>query len=208
MGRRTPAPISHLGHSTLLPQRLVIPTAGPFSDRPTRSSSGRSSKPVGTAPRSATAAGTRPAAQQGARSGEGSAPVGGLPAPIPTRAWPARQAGFDTIQPRVNKMSPAQNLVRFRLSAGATKAGTRNCRLWLHPGWRRDLREDLAVVRWNLHRQEVALAAASRFCDQLRARERVGGSVPLRCAKQKLKLDYNIPTVIAQYLAKYKKIEN
>ena len=160
----------------------------------------------------------RTAIRHGSRNTSGSATrraagkdrcrLGDIPTPIPTRAWPARQAGFDTIQPRVNKMSPAQNLVRFRLSAGATKAGTRNCRLWLHPGWRRDLREDLAVVRWNLHRQEVALAAASRFCDQLRARERVGGSVPLRCAKQKLKLDYNIPTVIAQYLAKYKKIEN
>jgi hypothetical protein len=56
--------------------------------------------------------------------------LGDIPTPIPTRAWPARQAGFNPIQLRVNKLSPAQNLVRFRLSAGATKAGTRNCRLW------------------------------------------------------------------------------
>jgi len=86
--------------------------------------------------------------------------LGGHPDTDPTRAWPARQAGFDPIEPRVNKMSPAQNLVRFRHFAGATKAGTRNSRLWLHPGWRRDLREDVAVVRWTLHRQEAALAAA------------------------------------------------
>jgi hypothetical protein len=65
-----------------------------------------------------------------------------------------------------------------------------------------------AVFRMPLPAAREARTAASRFCDQLRARERVGGSVPLRCAKQKLKLDYNIPTVIARYLAKYKKIEN
>jgi hypothetical protein len=30
----------------------------------------------------------------------------------------------------------------------------------VHADWRRDLREDFAVVRWTLHRQEAALAAA------------------------------------------------
>jgi hypothetical protein len=30
----------------------------------------------------------------------------------------------------------------------------------VHAGWRCDLREDFAVVRWTLHRQEAALAAA------------------------------------------------
>jgi hypothetical protein len=28
-------------------------------------------------------------------------------------------------------------------------------------GWRRDPREDFAIVRWTLHRQEAALAAAN-----------------------------------------------
>lgn len=65
-----------------------------------------------------------------------------------------------------------------------------------------------AVFRMPVPAAKEARTAASRFCDQLTARERVGGSVPLRCAKQKLKLDYNIPTVIARYLAKYKKIDN
>ena len=30
----------------------------------------------------------------------------------------------------------------------------------VHAGWRRDLCEDVAVVRWTLYRQEAALAAA------------------------------------------------
>jgi hypothetical protein len=65
-----------------------------------------------------------------------------------------------------------------------------------------------AVFRMPVPAAKEARTAASRFCDQAAAREQVSGSVPLRCAGQKLKLDYNIPTVIARYLAKYKKIEN
>jgi hypothetical protein len=81
----------------------------------------------------------RTAIRQGSRNTSGSttrraggigASWGDIPTPIPRPAWPARQAGFNPIRPQVNKMSSAQNLVPFRLSAGATKPGTRNSRLW------------------------------------------------------------------------------
>jgi pilus assembly protein Flp/PilA len=57
---------SSKGHSTLVPQCLVISIACPFSDRPTRSSSGRSSMRVGDVRR----ANSEPIAGAGASVGQ------------------------------------------------------------------------------------------------------------------------------------------
>jgi hypothetical protein len=65
-----------------------------------------------------------------------------------------------------------------------------------------------AVFRMPVPAASGARTVASRFRDQVAAREQVGGNIPLRSAGQKLKFDYNIPTVAAQYLAKFKEIEN
>jgi hypothetical protein len=50
---------------------------------------------------------------------------------------------------------------------------------------------------------QVAVNVADVICS---AREQVSRSMPLRSAGQKLKLDYNIPTVIDKHLVKFKEI--
>jgi hypothetical protein len=129
LGPRTPTPILF----------CVIQRCCPGSCHPDCRSIQRSvdeiviwpaSKPVCTATRSTTSAGTRPAAQHGARTAKDRRRLGGHSDADPARAWPARQAGFNPYKPRVKKMSLAQTLMGFRLSTGATKAWTRKCRLW------------------------------------------------------------------------------
>jgi hypothetical protein len=50
--------------------------------------------------------------------------------------------------------------------------------------------------------------AASRFRDQVAAREQVSGSIPLRARGAKVKVGLQHIPVVAQYLAKFEQIEN
>jgi hypothetical protein len=94
-------------------------------------------------------------------AGEGSAPVGGTsrhrsPRGLGRHAKP----GSILYTPRVNKRSPAQNLASLSPLRWRNQSRDPELPAVVHAAWRRDLRADFTVVRWTLHRQETALAAA------------------------------------------------